>query len=92
MSLVRKQAPSFKATAVMPDLEFKTVSLDDFNGKYLLIFFYPLDFTFVCPTEIISFNDASSEFEKLGCSLLGVSVDSQFSHLAWIKEEKKMEV
>ncbi|MFO0906341.1 MAG: peroxiredoxin [Pirellulales bacterium] len=82
-SLVTQPAPAFKAQAVMPDGSFKEVSLADYRGKYVIVFFYPLDFTFVCPTEIIAFSDAAAEFEKLNVQLLGVSIDSHFSHLAW---------
>lgn len=81
--LVTQQAPDFKAQAVMPDGQFKDVSLSDYKGKYVILFFYPLDFTFVCPTEIIAFSDRAAEFEGLGVQLLGVSIDSHFSHLAW---------
>lgn len=81
--LVQKPAPDFKAQAVMADGSFKEISLADYKGKYVILFFYPLDFTFVCPTEIIAFSDAAKSFEALGVQLLGVSVDSQFSHLAW---------
>jgi alkyl hydroperoxide reductase subunit AhpC len=81
--LVQKPAPDFKATAVMADGSFKEISLTDYRGKYVVLFFYPLDFTFVCPTEIIAFSDAAKSFEALGVQLLGVSVDSHFSHLAW---------
>jgi peroxiredoxin (alkyl hydroperoxide reductase subunit C) len=81
--LVQKPAPDFKAEAVMPDGSFSTLSLSQFKGKYVLLFFYPLDFTFVCPTEIIAFSDRAKDFESLGVQLLGVSVDSHFSHLAW---------
>jgi alkyl hydroperoxide reductase subunit AhpC len=81
--LVQKPAPDFKATAVMADGSFKEISLADYKGKYVVLFFYPLDFTFVCPTEIIAFSDAAKSFEALGVQLLGVSVDSHFSHLAW---------
>ncbi|MBL8828883.1 MAG: redoxin domain-containing protein [Planctomycetaceae bacterium] len=81
--LVTKPAPDFKAQAVMPDGSFKEISLSDYKGKYVVLFFYPLDFTFVCPTEIIALSDAAGEFEKLGVQLLGCSVDSHFSHLAW---------
>lgn len=81
--LVTQQAPEFKATAVMPDGQFKEVSLSDYRGKYVCLFFYPLDFTFVCPTEIIAFSDRAAEFEGLDVQILGVSVDSHFSHLAW---------
>ncbi len=81
--LVQQAAPDFKAQAVMPDGSFKEVSMSDYKGKYVLLFFYPLDFTFVCPTEIIAFSEQAAEFEKLGVQVLGVSVDSHFSHLAW---------
>lgn len=81
--LVQKEAPDFKAQAVMNDGSFKEVSLSDYKGKYVLLFFYPLDFTFVCPTEIIAFSDRVKEFEKIGVQVLGVSIDSHFSHLAW---------
>jgi alkyl hydroperoxide reductase subunit AhpC len=81
--LVQQPAPDFKAQAVMPNKEFKQVSLSDYRGQYVLLFFWPLDFTFVCPTEIIAFSDRSAEFSKLGVQLLGVSVDSHFTHLAW---------
>lgn len=67
----------------MPDGSFKEVSLSAYKGKHVVLFFYPLDFTFVCPTEIIAFSDKAAEFEKLGVQLLGVSVDSHYTHLAW---------
>jgi peroxiredoxin (alkyl hydroperoxide reductase subunit C) len=82
--LVTQPAPDFKANAVMPDGSFKQVSLSDYKGKkYVVLYFYPLDFTFVCPTEIIAFSEKAAEFEDLGVQLLGVSVDSHYSHLAW---------
>ena len=81
--LVQKPAPDFKAQAVMPDGSFKELTLSEYKGKYVLLFFYPLDFTFVCPTEIIAFSDHCAEFSKLGVQVIGVSVDSHFSHLAW---------
>jgi alkyl hydroperoxide reductase subunit AhpC len=81
--LVTKEAPEFTAQAVMPDGSFQEISLSDYRGKYVVLFFYPLDFTFVCPTEIIAFSDRASEFEELGVQLLGVSIDSHFTHLAW---------
>jgi alkyl hydroperoxide reductase subunit AhpC len=81
--LVTQPAPDFSAQAVMPDGSFKQVSLSDYKGKHVVLFFYPLDFTFVCPTEIIAFSDKAAEFEKLGVQLLGVSVDSHYTHLAW---------
>lgn len=81
--LVQGPAPDFKGTAVV-NKEFKEVSLKDYRGKWLCLFFYPLDFTFVCPTEITAFSDRSKDFKALNCEIVGVSVDSQFSHLAWI--------
>uniref|UniRef100_A0A8C8YMR4 Peroxiredoxin-2 n=1 Tax=Prolemur simus TaxID=1328070 RepID=A0A8C8YMR4_PROSS len=85
---IGKPAPDFKATAVV-DGAFKEVKLSDYKGKYVVLFFYPLDFTFVCPTEIIAFSDHAEDFHKLGCEVLGVSVDSQFTHLAWINTPRK---
>jgi peroxiredoxin 2/4 len=85
---VGQAAPDFTATAVS-DREFKTIKLSDYRGKYVVLFFYPLDFTFVCPTEIIAFSDRYEEFSKLNTEVLGVSVDSEFSHLAWIQSDRK---
>lgn len=82
---VQKEAPDFSATAVVNE-EFKPLKLSDYRGKkYVVLFFYPLDFTFVCPTEIIAFSDRIADFHKRDCEVVGVSVDSEFSHLAWIK-------
>jgi peroxiredoxin (alkyl hydroperoxide reductase subunit C) len=81
--LVTKPAPEFSATAIMPDNSFKEISLCDYKGKKVVLFFYPLDFTFVCPTELIAFDKRLPEFEKRGVQVLGCSVDSQFSHWAW---------
>jgi peroxiredoxin (alkyl hydroperoxide reductase subunit C) len=81
--LVTKPAPDFKATAIMPDNSFQEVSLSDYKGKKVVLFFYPLDFTFVCPTELIAFDKRLAEFKKRGVQVLGCSVDSQFSHWAW---------
>ncbi|XP_061032297.1 peroxiredoxin-1-like [Eubalaena glacialis] len=83
------RAPQFKATAVMPDGQFKDTSLSDYKGKYVVFFFYPLDFTFVCPTEITAFSDGAEELKKLNCQVIGASVDSHFCHLAWINTPKK---
>jgi peroxiredoxin 2/4 len=85
---VGQSAPDFTATAVV-DQEFKTIKLSDYKGKYVVLFFYPLDFTFVCPTEITAFSDRHAEFAALNTEILGVSVDSQFSHLAWIQADRK---
>jgi alkyl hydroperoxide reductase subunit AhpC len=81
--LVTRPAPNFKSDAVMSDGTFKQICLEDYKGKYVLLFFYPLDFTFVCPTEIIAFSDRHEEFAALNVQILGVSIDSKFSHLAW---------
>ncbi|MBI3447356.1 MAG: peroxiredoxin [Acidobacteria bacterium] len=87
--LVQKPAPAFTADAVMPDGSFKSVSLSDYKGKYVILFFYPLDFTFVCPTEIIAFSERNAAFQELGVQILGCSVDSKFSHLAWRERPRK---
>lgn len=81
--LVGKEAPDFKAQAVMPDNSFKEISLSDYKGKYVVLFFYPLDFTFVCPSEIIAFDHRLSEFKARNVEVLAVSIDSHFTHLAW---------
>ncbi|XP_017777793.1 PREDICTED: peroxiredoxin 1-like [Nicrophorus vespilloides] len=85
---IQKPAPVFKGTAVV-DGQFKEISLDQYKGKYVILFFYPLDFTFVCPTEIIAFSDRSDEFEKINTQVIGVSTDSHFSHHAWINTPRK---
>ena len=83
MSLVSKVAPNFKAKAVV-DEAFEQISLSDYKGKkYVLLFFYPSDFTFVCPTEIVAFSDRIAEFDKRDVQVLGCSVDSHHSHYAW---------
>ena len=79
---IGQPAPDFKAQAVV-GTDFKEVRLADYRGKYVVLFFYPLDFTFVCPTEIVAFHEKIGEFEKRGVQVIGVSVDSQFTHLAW---------
>jgi len=85
---VTKPAPFWEATAVVNG-EFKSLNLTHYLGKYLVFFFYPLDFTFVCPTEIISFSDRSNEFRDINTEVIAVSVDSPFTHLAWIKTPRK---
>ncbi len=87
-SLVGKTAPHFTAKAVRNGEIVEEFSLRDFLGKYVLFFFYPLDFTFVCPTELHAFQDKLSEFEKKGVQVVGCSVDSCFSHLAWLHTPK----
>jgi len=87
-AFVQKAAPHFEATAYFKG-QFKKTTLNDFKGKYLTLFFYPLDFTFVCPTEIIEFSEKASAFEKLNCGLLGCSVDSQYSHQEWVNKPRE---
>jgi len=82
-AFVTQEAPDFAAQAVMPDNSFQEISLSQYRGKYVVLFFYPLDFTFVCPSEIIAFDKALAQFEAKDCQVLGVSVDSHFTHLAW---------
>ena len=82
--LVGKQAPDFTATAVMGNNEIKEITLSKaVKGKYAVLFFYPLDFTFVCPSELLAFDHRLAEFTKRGVEVIGVSIDSQFTHLAW---------
>jgi len=81
---VTKPAPDFTAVAVMPDNTFnEKFSLSEYRGNYVILFFYPLDFTFVCPSEIIAFDKAIDRFKEKNCEVIGVSIDSQFTHLAW---------
>ena len=89
VTLVSKPAPEFEAQAVMPDGSFKQIKLSDYKGKYVVLFFYPLDFTFVCPTEIIAFSEKQGEFKKRNTQVIGVSIDSHFSHLTWRNTDRK---
>jgi peroxiredoxin (alkyl hydroperoxide reductase subunit C) len=86
-TLVGKKAPYFEGEAVVGG-EFKKISLNDYKGKYLCLFFYPLDFTFVCPTELHAFSDKLDEFAKRNCEVVACSIDSKFSHAAWLKTPK----
>lgn len=88
-AIVQKNAPDFIAQAVMKDGSLKELKLSDYKGKYMVLFFYPLDFTFVCPTEIIALSDRIEEFERRGAVVIGVSVDSPFSHIAWRNTPRK---
>ncbi len=82
--LVTKQAPDFVAPAVMPDGSIKEdFKLSDLHGKYVVLFFWPLDFTFVCPTEIIAHDRRLAQFKERGVEVVGVSIDSHFTHAAW---------
>jgi len=91
--LVGQKAPAFKGKAVVggdassltPDNAFKNISNDDYKGKWVVLFFYPLDFTFVCPTEIEEFGKNYEQFRNLGCEVIACSTDSHHSHLAWRK-------
>jgi peroxiredoxin (alkyl hydroperoxide reductase subunit C) len=85
---VGQPAPEFKTQAFVPgEKDFKTVSLRDFQGKWVCLFFYPLDFTFVCPTELRSFAQHGAEFKEAGCHLVAASTDSAFSHKAWFERD-----
>ncbi len=82
--LVSQKAPDFKAAAVMADGSINEgFALSDYAGKYVVLFFYPLDFTFVCPTELIAFSRRIKEFDERGVQVIGCSIDSQFTHVAW---------
>ncbi len=85
---VGRAAPDFSATAVV-DQEFEQIRLSQYRGSYVVLFFYPLDFTFVCPTEVTAFSDRYEDFSSRNTEVLGVSVDSHYSHLAWIQTDRK---
>lgn len=87
-AIIGKPAPQFDTVAVMPDQTFKNVKLSDYKGKWVILFSYPLDFTFVCPTEIIQYSDRAAEFKALNTEVLAWSIDSQFSHLAWTMQAR----
>ncbi len=86
----REKAPDFKAKAVLHD-QFIDVKLSDFssNGLWTVLLFYPFDFTFVCPTEIISFSEHVSDFEKIKAQVLAISTDSHHTHLAWVRTKRQ---
>lgn len=88
-TLVGKTAPEFKAKAVQEHRIIDDFSLSHYKGKYVVFFFYPLDFTFVCPTELHAFQEKQEEFEKRDCQLIGCSVDSCYSHFAWLNTPKE---
>ncbi len=87
MPMIYQPAPQFTTDSVINGGEVKKVSLSDYKGKYVVLFFYPLDFTFVCPTEITQFRDLNKEFTAAGAQVLGCSVDSVHSHKAWLKRD-----
>jgi len=86
--LIGKTAPFFSAKAVIKDKIVNEFSLRDFLGKYVIFFFYPLDFTFVCPTELHAFQEQIEEFKKRNAQVVGCSVDSEYSHIAWLNTPK----
>lgn len=86
---ISKPAPDWQGTAIVKG-EFKEMKLKDFLGKYLVFFFYPLDFTFVCPTEIVAFSDRIQEFHAINTEVVACSIDSPFTHLAWINTPRKI--
>ncbi|GBE85646.1 peroxiredoxin [Sparassis latifolia] len=88
VATVQKPAPAFKSTAVIDGI-FHEVSLEQYLGQWVVLFFYPMDFTFVCPTEILAFNDELQQFKDLNTIVLSVSTDSHFSHLAWAMKDRK---
>ena len=88
-SMVTRDAPDFAAQAVMGNNAFEELKLSSYRGKYVILFFYPLDFTFVCPSEIIAFNDQLEKFAGKNAQVIGVSVDSHYTHLAWKKTPRE---
>ena len=84
MSIIGNPAPHFEGQAALNG-EITDISLADYKGKWLVLFFYPLDFTFVCPTELVAFDDAAEQFKAAGAEIVGVSVDSVHTHLAWTR-------
>ena len=89
MIQVSRAAPDFEAEAVIDD-KFENVKLSDYGGKWVVLFFWPLDFTFVCPTEVTAFSNRTDEFSKLNAQILGASTDSKFTHLAWTEKIGKI--
>ena len=90
MALVRKPAPNFEGTSWYNG-DFVTTKLSDYKGKYLVLFFYPIDFTFVCPTEIIAFSNKAKEFREIGAEVVAASIDSKFSHMEYSLKPRKRE-
>ncbi|KAH9931738.1 peroxiredoxin [Amylocystis lapponica] len=88
VATVQKPAPAFNATAVFDGI-FKDIALSDYLGQWVVLFFYPMDFTFVCPTEILAFNDALAQFKELNTVVLSCSTDSHYAHLAWALQSRK---
>ncbi|HHT9119872.1 MAG TPA: peroxiredoxin [Candidatus Hypogeohydataceae bacterium YC41] len=89
MLKIRDKAPQFEEMAYVNG-EFKKIKLSDYNGKWVVLFFYPLDFTFICPTELEGFSKNYKEFERLGAVIIGASTDSQYSHKAWFERDERL--
>lgn len=89
MPMIGQPAPQFTAPAVIDGGKFKDISLSDFKGRWTVLFFYPLDFTFVCPTELIQFRDKLQKFRELEAEVIGCSIDSVHSHKRWIADDLK---
>ncbi|EDV97959.1 peroxiredoxin 1 [Drosophila grimshawi] len=89
MNLLRKPAPDIHSTAVMSVGSFKPMSLVEYRGRYVLLLFYPANFSFVCPTELQSFSDRAQEFRNVGCEILACSTDSHFAHSAWMMQPRR---
>ncbi|KEZ43947.1 Peroxiredoxin-1 [Scedosporium apiospermum] len=88
-AFIQRPAPAFKAMTVFAGGEFKEISLSDYLGQWVVLLFYPMDFTFVCPTEIIQYNDALPRFRDINTTVLAVSTDSHYSHLAWQTQPRR---
>ena len=86
---IGKPAPNFTAQSYCPCGQIKEITLDQFKGKYVVLLFYPLDWTFVCPTEMIGYSELIPQLKEMNCELFGVSVDSVYCHQAWCETEKK---
>ena len=87
MPMIGQPAPQFTEQAVVDGGDFKDISLSSYKGKWVVLYFYPLDFTFVCPTEITQFRDQLGDFKEAGAEVIGVSIDSVFSHQRWLKDD-----
>ncbi len=88
MGLVNHPAPDFELEGYFKG-DFKKYRLSDYRGKWVILLFYPLDFTFVCPTEVLNFSDAADQLNKLNCQIFGISVDSPFVHKAWVDTKRE---
>ncbi|XP_034104258.1 peroxiredoxin-2 [Drosophila albomicans] len=87
--LLRKPAPDFSTIAVTSSTGFRSMTLHEFRGRYVILLFYPADFSFVCPTELQAFSDRAQEFRSVGCEIIACSTDSQYAHCVWIMQPRK---